>query len=46
MMQSRSDLSREDIRRGLIELVGQGQVNVDEDVLRASSVDRFKKYRR
>jgi alkyldihydroxyacetonephosphate synthase len=44
MMQSRSDLSREDIRRGLIELVGPGQVNVEEDVLRASSVDRFKKY--
>ena len=44
MVQSLSDLSREDIRRGLAELVGEGQVNLDEDVLRASSVDRFKKY--
>ena len=44
MVQSRSDLSREAIRRGLAELVGPDQVCVDEDLLRASSVDRFKKY--
>jgi len=44
MVQSNSDLSREDIRRGLAELVGENQVSVDEDLLRASSVDRFKKY--
>ena len=44
MVQSRSDLAREDIRRGLAELIGQRKVCVDEEVLRASSVDRFKKY--
>jgi len=44
MVQSHSDLSREEIRRGLAELVGQSQVWVDENLLRASSVDRFKKY--
>ena len=44
MVQSRSELSREEIRQGLAELVGESQVCVDEDVLQASSVDRFKKY--
>lgn len=44
MVKSRSDLNREDIRRRLVELVGQGQVCVEEDSLRAASVDRFKKY--
>jgi len=44
MVQSLSDLNREDIRRGLAELLGAGKVCVDEDLLRASSVDRFKKY--
>ena len=44
MVQSRSDLNREAIRRGLTELVGEDQVCVDEDKLKASSVDRFKKY--
>lgn len=44
MVQSVSDLNREEIRRALAELVGQGQVCVDEDLLRAASVDRFKKY--
>ncbi len=44
MVQSRSDLTREAIRRGLTELVGEGQVCVDEEKLKASSVDRFKKY--
>ncbi|MGA2529482.1 MAG: FAD-binding oxidoreductase [Acidimicrobiales bacterium] len=44
MVQSRSDLSREEIRRGLIELVGESQVCIDEQVLKTSSVDRFKKY--
>ncbi|MGO9964748.1 MAG: FAD-binding oxidoreductase [Acidimicrobiales bacterium] len=44
MVQSRSDLNREAIRRGLTELVGEGQVCVDEEKLKASSVDRFKKY--
>ncbi len=41
MVQSVSDLNREEIRRALTELVGQDQVCVDEDLLRASSVDRF-----
>ena len=31
MVQSRSDLSREDIRRGLAELIGQRKVCVDEE---------------
>ena len=44
MVQSRSDLSREAIRQGLAEIVGQSQVCVDEEKLKASSVDRFKKY--
>jgi alkyldihydroxyacetonephosphate synthase len=44
MVQSRSDLNREAIRRSLTELVGEGQVCVDEEKLKASSVDRFKKY--
>jgi alkyldihydroxyacetonephosphate synthase len=44
MVQSVSDLSRDDIRRGLAALVGEEQVCVDEALLRASSVDRFKKY--
>jgi len=44
MVQSRSDLNREAIRRDLTELVGKGQVCVDEEKLKASSVDRFKKY--
>lgn len=44
MLRSRSDLSREAVRQGLAELVGQSQVCVDEEKLRASSVDRFKKY--
>ena len=44
MVQSRSDLSREAIQQGLAELVGQGQVCVDAEKLKSSSVDRFKKY--
>ena len=44
MVKSASDLSREEIRRELVNLVGQGQVCVDQDQLRAASVDRFKKY--
>ena len=44
MVQSRSDLSREAIRQGLTEIVGQNQVCIDEETLQASSVDRFKKY--
>ncbi len=41
---SRSDLSREEIRRRLVELAGEAQVVLDEDELLRSSVDRFKKY--
>ncbi len=44
MVQSRSDLDREAIRQGLAGLVGPSQVCIDEEKLRASSVDRFKKY--
>jgi alkyldihydroxyacetonephosphate synthase len=44
MPRSRSDLSREDIRRELAGLVGPGRVHTDEGALRAASVDRFKKY--
>ena len=44
MVQSASDLSRDEIRRGLAALVGEAQVCTDEALLRASSVDRFKKY--
>jgi alkyldihydroxyacetonephosphate synthase len=44
MVKSASDLSREEIRRALAELVADGQVCVDEELLRAASVDRFKKY--
>ncbi len=41
---SRSDLTREEIRAGLVELVGAAAVDLDDDDLRAVSVDRFKKY--
>jgi alkyldihydroxyacetonephosphate synthase len=41
---SRSDLDREELRLRLVELVGPGQVCLDEDELRRASIDRFKKY--
>jgi alkyldihydroxyacetonephosphate synthase len=44
MVQSLSDLSRDEIRKGLTQLLSDTQVRVDEELLRASSVDRFKKY--
>jgi alkyldihydroxyacetonephosphate synthase len=44
MVRSRSDLSRDEIRQGLVDLLGESQVCLDEAVLKASSVDRFKKY--
>ena len=44
MTKSLSDLSRAEIRQQLVELVGTDQVCLDEDELRAASVDRFKKY--
>ena len=43
-MRSHSTLNRDNIRRELISLVGTAQVSIDEDALRAASVDRFKKY--
>ena len=44
MVKSASDLSRDEIRKGLVDLLGESQVCVDEAVLATSSVDRFKKY--
>ncbi|MBW4079163.1 MAG: FAD-binding oxidoreductase [Acidobacteria bacterium] len=44
MLKSQSDLSRDAIRRALVNLVGVDHVNVNEAHLRAASVDRFKKY--
>lgn len=44
MVTSRSDLTREQIREGVIALVGPANVDLDEERLREASVDRFKKY--
>jgi len=44
MVTSLSDLTREQIRRQLVALIGPNQVCVDEEQLRIASVDRFKKY--
>ena len=44
MVTSRSDLTREQIREGVIALVGSANVDLDEERLREASVDRFKKY--
>ncbi len=41
---SRSDLSRAELRAGLEALLGADAVDIDEQELRRSSVDRYKKY--
>ncbi len=41
---TRSDLSRQQLRDGLVALVGSEAVDTDEAELRRSSVDRYKKY--
>jgi FAD/FMN-containing dehydrogenase len=44
MVPSRSTLSRAEIVRAVTDLLGPDQVDTDEAQLRASSVDRFRKY--
>lgn len=44
MVASRSPLSRGEIVAAVTDLLGPGQVDTDESRLRASSVDRFRKY--
>ena len=44
MVESRSDLSRDALRRELVALLGKAAVCTEEGLLRAASVDRFKKY--
>lgn len=44
MTHSQSTLSRDDIVSGIKNLIGSDHVNTDSEQLRASSVDRFRKY--
>ncbi len=44
MLSSRSSLSREEVVAAVSEILTDDQVQTDADVLRAASVDRFRKY--
>jgi alkyldihydroxyacetonephosphate synthase len=44
MVASRSTLTREEVVAAVTDLLGTAQVDTDESQLRASSVDRFRKY--
>ena len=37
-------ISREEIVKGLVDILGTDQVITDEEVLKESSVDRYRKY--